>query len=53
MRIKINKDKRIFIRVDSTEYYAFKMVAESRRTTISKAIRELVKEEYIRICTHK
>lgn len=53
MRIKVKKNKRIFIRVDSTEYYVFKMVAESRRTTISKAIRELVKEEYMRICTHK
>lgn len=51
--MKVNRNKRIIIRVDSTEYYVFKMVAESRRTTISKAIRELVKEEYMRICTHK
>jgi len=53
MRIKVNKNKRIFIRVDSTEYYVFKMVAESRRTTISKAIRDLVKEEYKKILGYK
>ena len=53
MRIKVNKIKTIKIRVDSTEYYVFKSLAESKNTTISNVVRELVKEEYMRICRHK
>ena len=53
MRIKVNKNKAIIIRVDSTEYYVFKQLAESKKTTISKAVRDLVKEEYMKICWYK
>lgn len=51
--MKVNKNKIIIIRVDSTEYYVFKRLAESKNTTISKAVRDLVKEEYMKICMHK
>lgn len=53
MRIKVNKDKIIKIRVNQTEYYVFKKVSEYRKTTISNVVRDLIKEEYMKICTHK
>ena len=41
--MKINKDKRISVRVDEKEYLIVRKLAEEENTTISKFIRQQIK----------
>ena len=43
-----NKNKRIYIRVNQTEYNMIKYVAEKRGVTMSKLLVSLSEEEYFR-----
>ena len=48
----LNKDKRIYIRVNSTEYRIIKEAAKNRRMTVSKLLISLSQDEYLRQIAH-
>ena len=47
--ISFIKDKRIRIRVNSTEEKVIKEVAEKRNMSVSEAIRTVINEEWVRL----
>ena len=44
-----NKNKRIYVRVNQTEYNTIKYLAEKRGVTMSKLLVSLSEEEYFRL----